>query len=140
MTRATIWGHKLHVSDLDRSIGFYTGVFGFNEVARTGSEEMGFVEVVLEDAEQCANLVLLHRSAEPLTPPFSDWGLVVLNVDDLEGSIAEVKAAGCAITMEPLDLSEVLPEHGPPLRIAMVADPDGHQLELVDGDLGAYLS
>lgn len=99
---------NLPVEDLDRSIGFYRDVLGFELAARM--DEAGFALMKAGGAE----LALVVRAApQP--------GGAYLYVTGIESLLARCRAAGATIvaplTVQPWGL-----------RDAVVEDPDGHRI------------
>jgi lactoylglutathione lyase len=119
---------RLNVIDLPSEEAFYSGVFGFNAVARVseGEGESAFDEVFLDlpnaGAAQC-RLALIHYRNRPVPPPGE--AVIGFMVENVAASVARVEAAKGKTTLAPL----TLPEHG--LQIAYVQDPEGHTIELL---------
>lgn len=132
------WNHVgLAVTDLDRSIAFYEGVFGFAEVQRlaipdgVGSKllrvpaPVGLTAVYLRLGG--TTLELLHFAREGNEParerPFTEPGLTHLSftVDDLDAACARVVELG----------GEVLVDTAVGGMAVTVRDPDGQLLELL---------
>lgn len=55
-------------------------------------------------------------------PRGSGWTTVYVDVDDLDAALARARAGGGTVLMPPTDLPEV--------RIAVIADPEGHPVGL----------
>jgi len=60
--------------------------------------------------------------------PGAAGGFIALNVDDLDGWIAELKAKGVTLIVEPFET--------PHSRLAVIADPDGNEISLRQGKPG----
>jgi catechol 2,3-dioxygenase len=124
-------GHVvLKVSDLERALGFYGGVLGLTEVARTdfGSGPMAF----LSTGRHHHDIGLLEVGADARRPTARDIGLfhVALKIgDDLDALRAardHLEASGVHI--------QWIGDHLVSQSI-YVADPDGNTVELyVDAD------
>jgi lactoylglutathione lyase len=134
----TTWNHVgHHVADLDRSVGFYTAVFGFEELNRMQipdaaasrllrvPEPVGLTAVYLGLGGAVLELLHLDRPGnEPARErPFSEPGLthLSLTVDDLAAACEAVRAHG----------GEVLTDTDMGGRAILVRDPDGQVLELL---------
>lgn len=115
---------KLVVSDLDRSLAFYTGLFGFTVSARLEFSGPDVTEVLLADAGG-ARLVLLNGDVLPVPSGSPGWAPVVMQVADVHTAREEIVEAGYELVVEPLSLGQV--------SILMVADPDGYLVEVVAG-------
>jgi len=123
--RAQITNFKLVVSDLDRSLAFYS-VFGLKEAVRLEFADPDVTEALLEDATGTRGLVLLHGDVMPVPSASPGWAPLVVNVDDIDAARKEIRDAGFELAVEPLSLGAV--------NICMVADPDGYLVEIVSGN------
>jgi catechol 2,3-dioxygenase-like lactoylglutathione lyase family enzyme len=111
---------QLAVRDLDRSLAFYQGVFGMEEVFRDGP------------------LVFLHtpgaRDTITLNPGEDErehagtgggvqhFGFRLRDGESLDDAIADVEATGGRLVHRG--------EHAPGIHFAYVEDPDGYVIEL----------
>lgn len=113
----------LNVGDVSTSRAFLAEHFGFQEQMAAD----GFASLSREDAGM--NVVFLRRGLPTLPADQRDdaaQGLILaFTVEDLEGELARLKAAGVAITM-PLTAEE----WGE--RAFQVRDPNGIIVQLVD--------
>jgi catechol 2,3-dioxygenase-like lactoylglutathione lyase family enzyme len=111
----------LRVTDLDRSVAFYTAV-GYTTLGVVPETPFGSLTLLKLPDDPFASLELVHDPARPVT----DTGAVnhlVIQVDDLDAAIAGFAANG--VTAEPpADLGEGM-------RTAWLTDPDGYRIELV---------
>ena len=116
---------KLVVADLARLERFYCDALGMQVRARLDIAEKGWdlEELILVVGRSQTLLNLIHYRDRPAPAP----GEVVvgLSVDDLDATIAAAVAGGGSVAVEPVEI----PEHK--LRLAYVADPEGHLLELL---------
>ena len=96
------------VTDMARARGFYEGVLGL-------TVETNFDEKWIEYGIGSGTFVIQTFSPEP---PSGKRGVIAFEVDDLDATVARLKAAGTPFT---LDLTE-----SPICRFAMVDDPDGN--------------
>ncbi len=111
----------LRVTDLERSLAFYTGV-GYAERGHVPETGFGSLTMLQLPDDPFVSLELVHDPARPV----QDTGAVnhlVVQVDDLDAAIAEL--AGKGIAAEPPE------EPGPGLRTSWLTDPDGYRIELV---------
>ena len=112
---------KLIVTDLPRMIEFYVAAFGFeirNRVVMPGLEEV----MLALPAEQF-NLVLYHWTDGREIQVGNAHGPVGLITRDVDSAFAHAIAHGAIARRPPFDL--------PGTRIAFLADPEGHEIELI---------
>lgn len=111
------------VSDLDRSLEFYTAL-GYRELGRVGFEGGSGLVVLSFPEEQEATLELVHR---PEAGPVEVGGFdhLAIQVDDLAETLVTLSDRGLA-PGEP-----ELPGGPDGPRTAWLQDPDGYRIELV---------
>lgn len=116
---------KLRVSDIDALERFYTTSLGLVVTARIeeGEGASHIREVFLAVGDAPAQFALIKFVNQPLPPPGE--AIVTLAVNDLDAVIAAVVAHGGSDLTGPIEV----PEHN--VRLAFVADPEGHQIELL---------
>jgi glyoxylase I family protein len=102
----------INVTDLDRSVAFYTDVLGFAVLPREGIAVPGAWLDVGSGRQ-------IHLVAG--TVPDDVGQHVAFLVDDLDATVAELAAAGLAVR-GPVAIG--------PRRQAFVFDPDGNRLEI----------
>jgi lactoylglutathione lyase len=127
MTEPRMVGVGLHVSDLDRSIDFYTNVLGMRQVAR--HEFDGVTEVLVGYGAQgeSPSLVLVARAQHPSPLDVGNgFDRVLVMVDDVRLVCERLLAFGCEVSQEPTELPDF------PVVLAMAKDPDGYGLELLE--------
>lgn len=126
MAEHRMLGVGLHVTDLDRSVDFYTNVLGMQQVARYEFEGVTEVLVGYGPQGESPSLVLVDRAGHP-SPVDVGTGFdrVLLMVDDLHAVCERLRAFGCAVTRDPAQPA------GIPVILAMATDPDGYGLELL---------
>ncbi len=120
---------SLKVSDLKRSITFYTEGLGFIEKVSWGE---GLQKRVLLDTGD-GNYFELGPSSDPIREG-GCFPHIALRTDDCNAAVEAARAAGAAVTKEPKDV--MLPSH-PPLkvRVAFIKGPDGEQIEFFQNEL-----
>jgi len=100
------------VTDLARSRKFYEGVLGLKiSPAFPVTEESSWIEYDLGGAT-------FGLGAYPMWKPSPDGGMVAFEVDDFDQSVADLKKAGVAFTMEPMET--------PVCHLAILRDPDNN--------------
>jgi len=110
---------RYQVADLDRAADFYTRSLGFREVARAGpivAIVRGALHLLLSGPQASGSRPT--SAGEPQTP--GGWNRIVLYVDDLDASIAELGKAHFR--------NEI--QSGPGGRQILLDDPDGNPIEL----------
>ena len=113
--------YKIFVADLDQSIDFYSECLGFREQRRIDAGK--FDEVVLAPAKQGASVVLCRWKDERAVECGGANGPTGYFVADVDGIAARMTDRGARTIIGPLDYAG--------MRIAVLADPDGHQIELL---------
>lgn len=113
--------YKIFVADLDRSIDFYSACLGFREQRRIDAGK--FDEVVLAPGKQGASIVLCRWKDERAVEAGAANGPTGYFVADVDGITARMTDRGAKTVIGPLDYAG--------MRIAVLADPDGHQIELL---------
>lgn len=111
----------LRVTDLDRSLAFYTAL-GYAVLGRVPETEFGSLTMLKLPDDPFVSLELVHDPARPV----ADAGAVnhlVIQVDDLVATIADLVANGVE--------AEPPAELGPGMHTSWLTDPDGYRIELV---------
>ena len=122
MVKANFAYTSIEVRDLERSIKFYTEKLGMklmrrSKIAETNGET---AELRSPDGHQLLELNWYaehnrYRSGDELDH-------LAFDVEDVEKALAQLKAEGVEVAMEPFDEGEG--------RLAFVKDPDGIWIEL----------
>ncbi|MGH3042448.1 MAG: VOC family protein [Gaiellaceae bacterium] len=139
------------VSDLDRSVAFYGDVLGFHLLRRTRSNAYLHLDEQLVELIQAApdapramqDVGTTERMLRTIGPNH-----VGFRVDDLDAALAEIERRGGTVTTRPFDYtpeieffaeakSDKLKRAARPIgerfwRVAVVEDPDGTMLELLE--------
>lgn len=117
----------LTVADLDRSLAFYARYAGMQVVHRRRDDATGDAVAWISDLTRPFVVVLIQTAA--VSHPLGGYGHLGVGVAsraDVDRLVADAAAAGHEV-LGPLD-------HGPPVGYwAIIADPDGHNLELAHG-------
>lgn len=126
MPTAKILGTGLRVSDLDRSLRFYTDVLGMTVAARLPHGTLTEVMLTFGGAPGGPSLILLHDTAPGKAPPLTlgnGFDKVVLDMPDLAAIIARMRGAD-------LPVGEAHGSMG--VKVLFVTDPDGYRYELIE--------
>ncbi|HEY1461587.1 MAG TPA: lactoylglutathione lyase [Casimicrobiaceae bacterium] len=118
----------LRVGDLERSIGFYTGVLGMRVLRTTERPEQKYslAFVGYGDESQGAVLELTYNYGVDHYDLGTAFGHVAIEVPDAAAACAAVRAKGGDVTRE------AGPVKGGSTVIAFVQDPDGYKIELIE--------
>ncbi|MEU0554101.1 VOC family protein [Dactylosporangium sp. NPDC006015] len=111
----------LRVTDLERSLAFYTAV-GYAKVGHVPETRFGSLTMLQLPGDPFVSLELVHDPARPVT----DTGAVnhlVIQVGDLGTTVADLAGRGIAAG-PPTD-------HGEGMATSWLTDPDGYRIELV---------
>jgi lactoylglutathione lyase len=113
------------VRDLDRSMAFYTQVFGMRVLNAYSSNDFEERQLVFPDAAVAGGINIIRRGTK--TEPFQGDRPVhlVIRVHDIHATCDRVGPAGGNVTRAPADAANS------GVWVAMLDDPDGHRLEVV---------
>jgi glyoxylase I family protein len=110
-------------SDLDRTIRFFTEIFGFVVKMRKKVDSPPLDEVAfLELGNTVLELVAVTNPAPSSSVPQVGYRMMAIEVEDMDKAIEYLKGKGVEISMAPVNL-------GPSNR-AEIKDPDGLSIEL----------
>jgi len=118
----------LRVSDLDRSLNFYTQVLRMQVLRTFDNPEDKFSLTFLgyaDESDTCV-LELTYNYGVDNYDLGSAYGHIAIGVENCEKACTEIAARGGEVTYGPV-VMEGLHE-----TIAFVKDPDGYQVELVE--------
>ncbi len=114
----------LRVNDLERSIAFYTAV-GYEVVGSVPETEMGHLTMLGLPGDDVVSIELVHDPARGEIGPGTRLSHIVVSVESLDATIAELAARG--VDAEPPGS----PDGSGELRTTWLTDPDGNRIELV---------
>ncbi len=122
-----ISGFGINVHDLDRSAEFYTRGLGLQEKAKY---DLGHMHEVLVGGEQDATAILLvkHTSRTEAPEPGTGFEKIVLVAPDVAAAYERAVAEGGESVVEPRTIEAM------GLTMAMLRDPDGYLIELIQQD------
>lgn len=125
MSECTLLHAMLPVSDLERSLTFYAEFFGFHEIRRIELEQPSRTLVFIGAASADPGAMQLELWHEPGQSVRPISGHVGIGVKDIAERLAQLRAAGVPVLQEAAALR-------PGGRIiALITDPDGHEIELL---------
>ena len=118
----------IRVGDLDRSIDFYTRVFGMQLLRRKDYPGGRFTLAFVGYGDEADHTVieLTHNWDTDRYDIGTGFGHLAIGVDDIYTTCERIRTAGCTITREPGPM-----KHGSTV-IAFVKDPDGYAIELIE--------
>ena len=115
----------INVKDLEKSIHFYRDILGLKLSRRVeipeNNAEIAFV--LGEGSDVGIELTHWRDKKEYAEGDYLDH--IALGVEDVEGTVEELRKKGVEIAMEPFSL------RGSTSKIAFIKDPDGIWIELV---------
>ena len=117
----------LRVTDLDRSLEFYTALLGMKLLRRKDYPEGRFTLAFVgygEESDQ-AVIELTHNWETDHYDLGNGFGHIAIQVDDVYQACDRIRNAGGEITREPGAM-----QHGSTI-LAFVKDPDGYMIELL---------
>ena len=117
----------LRVTDMQRSIDFYTQVLGMRVLRTLDQPTENYTLTFLGFGDETDNCVLELTYNYGVTEYNlgNAYGHIAISVDDCNLACADIKSKGGKIIFEP----ELLP--GSNETIAFIVDPDGYQIELI---------
>ena len=120
----TVGQYCIYVSDIERSIAFYTDVIGLKLQGRTEIDDVHEAHLAADEGGGRLQLAERYNGGQPIDHGFALWK-IYMRVDDCEATHAKAVAAGATSTMEPTRLDRW------PVTAAFVLDPDGYSIELI---------
>lgn len=117
----------LRVTDLDRSIDFYTNVLGMKVLDRTKNNEYRYTLVFVgyENQADGTTIELTYNWDTNQYDLGNAFGHLALGVEDIYIACDNIKVLGGNVTRQPG------PVKGGDTHIAFITDPDGYQIELI---------
>jgi lactoylglutathione lyase len=117
----------LRVGDLERSVKFYTELFGMRELRRHEVPQGKYTLAFLGYGDEATQTVLelTYNWGVDKYEIGTAFGHLAIGVPDVYGVVEKLRAQGAKITREPGPL-----KFGTTV-IAFVEDPDGYKIELI---------
>ena len=124
----------LRVSDLDRSIAFYTGMLGMRlfrkETYPDGRFTLAFVGY---DDEATASVIeLTWNWDQDRYEQGTGYGHIALAVHDAAAACTALEASGVRVVRAAGPMRARSPERDDVETIAFIEDPDGYRIELIE--------
>ena len=115
----------LRVAALNRSLAFYTAV-GYEVVGDVPDSDLGHLTMLKVPGDEFVTIELVHDAGAAAVDGDSRLSHLVLQVESLAGTLAELAAQG-------IDASgPTSPEGSTGVLTAWIVDPDGNRIELVE--------
>ena len=119
----------LRVTDLERSIAFYTGV-GYEVVGSLPETGIGHLTMLKLPGDEFVTIELVHDPAGGAIDLGTGLSHLVVQVERMDDAVARLAAAG-------IDAEEpVSPDGSDDFRTSWITDPDGRRIELVQWPAG----
>jgi lactoylglutathione lyase len=121
MNAAKLGFMKLIISDMAVMKAFYEAAFGF--VAVNGFDTPEFEEIMLRQGDDPFLFLLLRYKDGRQHPDATAHGPTGFVTEDIQASVAAAVAAGAIVKLPPFEVG--------PTRVAFLADPEGHEIEII---------
>jgi len=118
----------LRVTDLDKSIHFYTAILEMKLLRQSENQEYKYTLAFLGYGDE-VDTTVLELTYNWDTSEYemgNSYGHIAIETDDIYATCEKIKMMGGVITREPG------PVKGGTTVIAFVKDPDGYMIELID--------
>jgi lactoylglutathione lyase len=119
----------LRVADLGRSLAFYAAL-GYDVVGRVPHTPLGELVMLKLPDDEFVTLELVHDSEHLPASEASTLSHVVIKVESMAETVTDLRAAAIEVD-EPTS-----PDGSPDFLTAMLVDPDGTAIELVQWPTG----
>ena len=119
----------LCVTDLDRSLAFYTAV-GYEVVGSVPETSLGRLTMLKLPGDEFVTIELVHSPAQKELNSGTGLSHFVIKVESLAATISELAARGIGAE------TPISPDGSDDFRTTWVIDPDGNRIELVQWPAG----
>ncbi len=119
----------LRVGNLERSLAFYIGVLGMRLAHRTDYASGRFTLAFVGFPGDSAQIELTFNWDTAAYEMGNAFGHIALAVGDVYAACEKIKASGGKV------VREAGPMKGGTAVIAIVKDPDGYKIELIEGEV-----
>jgi predicted enzyme related to lactoylglutathione lyase len=121
---------RLGATDVTALAKFYDSAFGMKEIDHVGQPPTEIImrygaTVADAKAGSSPEFILMHREGGASSDPIPH---AALHVSDLDATLAAAKAAGATVKSD----ASMTKIGGMPVKVAMLTDPDGNMLELME--------
>ena len=119
----------LRVAALDRSLAFYTAV-GYEVVGSVPETGIGHLTMLKLPDDDVVSIELVHDPGRGEVSPGTGLSHFVIQVESMDATVAALAAHGIEVG------TPTSPDGSEDFRTAMLTDPDGHLIELVQWPAG----
>lgn len=119
----------LHVTDLERSLAFYTAV-GYEVVGSVPGTGIGHLTMLKLPDDDFVSIELVHDPGRSHVPRGSGLSHLVVQVESMDATVEALAVHG--IEAE----APTSPDGSDDFRTSMITDPDGNRIELVQWPAG----
>jgi lactoylglutathione lyase len=120
----TVGQFCIYVSDLERSVNFYTDIIGLKVQSRTEIDDVHEAVLAADQGGGRLQLAERYNGGQPIDHGFALWKHYMI-VDDAVATHQKAVDAGYTSTMEPARLERW------PVIVGFINDPDGYSIELL---------
>lgn len=117
----------IRVKDIQKSLKFYTELFDMNLVKEMRLEDCSLYFLSDQDGQTQIELTHNDKTPEDGYQVGNGFGHFAFGVDSMDEFTKKLQAFGGEYLYEPF----TLPNHD--LKIAFIKDPDGYEIELIEG-------
>ncbi|MBY0577676.1 MAG: lactoylglutathione lyase [Burkholderiales bacterium] len=121
----------LRVGDLEKSLGFYTGMLGMRLLRREAYPEGRFTLAFVGYRDEQSVIELTHNWDVNRYEKGTAYGHIALSVQDIYAACAALEAKGVRLVRKPGAMAHAPADGGDPDIIAFIEDPDGYRIELI---------
>jgi lactoylglutathione lyase len=120
----TVGQFCIYVSDLERSVSFYSDIIGLKVQSRTEIDDVHEAVLAADQGGGRLQLAERYNGGQPVDHGFALWKHYMI-VDDCVAVHKKAVEAGYTSTMEPARLERW------PVIVGFINDPDGYSIELL---------
>ena len=133
VSTARILHTMIRIGDIERSLAFYVGALGMQELRREDYPEGRFTLVFVGYGDEASTAVieLTHNWDENDYRHGNGFGHIAIGLDDIYAVCECLAAKGVKMVRQPGPMS-VASDTGNRDVIAFIEDPDGYRIELIN--------
>ncbi len=119
----------LRVTALERSLAFYRAV-GYEVIGSVPQTGIGHLTMLKLPDDEFVSVELVHDPSRGALPPGAGLSHFVITVGSMDATVAALGAHGIEVE------TPTSPDGSDDFRTAMITDPDGNRIELVQWPAG----